>query len=217
MAYADLGDVVSGGTITEAWGDQVRANFQAGVPDIFTTKGDIAGATAADTAARLAVGAAGSVLVPDSGEATGLAWQHMYICSVYRDAVFGISSSTATTVQFNAERSDTGSMHDITTNNQRITVVSGGAGWYRISANISLGAAGTTWAAILLNGTTVIARQSHFYDTGSPPSEVDFNISRDYYLSETDYVEVQVYASAAVNVAHNANYSPEFTAVYVRP
>ena len=56
MAFVDTGDVVSGTIITEGWGDQVRANFLAGVPAIFSVKGDLAIATAPLTAARLAVG-----------------------------------------------------------------------------------------------------------------------------------------------------------------
>lgn len=41
---------------------------------IFDAKGDLIAASAADTAARLAVGANGTVLTADSGESTGLKW-----------------------------------------------------------------------------------------------------------------------------------------------
>ena len=43
-------------------------------PTIFDAKADILTATAADTPARLAVGANGTVLTADSAEATGLKW-----------------------------------------------------------------------------------------------------------------------------------------------
>ena len=52
----------------------IKDNFAAGVPDIFTAKGDLAAATAADAAAKLAVGANGLILMADSVEATGLKW-----------------------------------------------------------------------------------------------------------------------------------------------
>jgi hypothetical protein len=43
-------------------------------PTIFDAKADLLTATAADTPARLAVGANGTVLTAASGEATGLQW-----------------------------------------------------------------------------------------------------------------------------------------------
>jgi len=46
-----------------------------GIPaTIFDAKGDLIAASAADTAARLAVGANGTVLIADSAETTGLRW-----------------------------------------------------------------------------------------------------------------------------------------------
>jgi len=47
----------------------------SGIPaTIFDAKGDLIAASAADTAARLAVGSNGTVLTADSAEATGLKW-----------------------------------------------------------------------------------------------------------------------------------------------
>ena len=51
------------------------SDFLSGIPaTIFDAKGDIVAATAADTAARLAVGTNGQVLTADSAESTGLKW-----------------------------------------------------------------------------------------------------------------------------------------------
>lgn len=56
----------------------IKANQAAGVPDIFTTKGDIAVATAEDVASRFGVGANGAYLVAASGEATGVKWANNF-------------------------------------------------------------------------------------------------------------------------------------------
>lgn len=52
----------------------IKENFAAGVPDIFTAKGDLPAASAADAAGRLAVGSNGQVLKADSTQSLGLAW-----------------------------------------------------------------------------------------------------------------------------------------------
>lgn len=52
----------------------IRDNFAAGVPDIFTTKGDIAAASAADAAGRLGVGTNGQILIADSAQTLGIKW-----------------------------------------------------------------------------------------------------------------------------------------------
>jgi hypothetical protein len=78
---ADLAGLLGGTTgqvLTKISGTDHDFAFAApagGIPDtIFDAKGDLIAATAADTAARLAVGANGTVLTADSGETTGLKW-----------------------------------------------------------------------------------------------------------------------------------------------
>ena len=74
MAYVALTSKSPGDTYTAAEHNQLRDNLIASVPDVFTTKGDIAVATAADAASRLGVGANDTVLTAASGETTGLKW-----------------------------------------------------------------------------------------------------------------------------------------------
>ena len=52
----------------------LRDNFAASVPDIFTTKGDIAVGTGSKALSRLGVGNDGEILIADSGEITGMKW-----------------------------------------------------------------------------------------------------------------------------------------------
>lgn len=56
----------------------IRDNFAAGVPDIFAAKGDLAVATAANAATRLAVGTNGQRLAADSAQASGVKWADDY-------------------------------------------------------------------------------------------------------------------------------------------
>lgn len=68
------GQVLKKNTNTDM--DFVWAAESGGIsPTIFDAKGDLIGASAADTAARLAVGSDDQVLVADSSASTGLAWK----------------------------------------------------------------------------------------------------------------------------------------------
>lgn len=62
---------------------------------IWDAKGDLAGGTGADTAARLAVGTNGQVLSADSAEATGLKWIAAAAGSVATDAIWDDDSDIA--------------------------------------------------------------------------------------------------------------------------
>ena len=76
MAYVDLNTIhnPATGTIPPAtWGDQIRDNFVAGVPDVFAAAGDLVYGADADAAARLPIGTASQYLKVNAG-ATAPEW-----------------------------------------------------------------------------------------------------------------------------------------------
>ncbi len=78
MAYIAHPTVVTGQTWTASnQNTYVRDNFIAGVPDIFTTKGDIVVASGADTAIRLGVGSDEQIPIADSSETGGIKWTNL--------------------------------------------------------------------------------------------------------------------------------------------
>jgi len=214
MAYSDIGDFAPDDVLTAADMDQIRENFQAGVPDIFTTKGDLAGATGANAAARLAVGANDATLVPDSGEATGMIWQTQPAARVYNSGNIDPAVGSWVTLTFDSERIDTDTVHNPAVNPSRLTVPTGGAGLYLIGGNVAFEVGtGDKGIRILLGGATVIAQS--FGNATSDDGDV-LSVTTLYSLAATNYVELQVFVEADLNILASANYSPEFWAIWQR-
>lgn len=190
---------------------------------IVDAKGDLIGATAADTPARLAVGTNGQVLTADSTAATGLAWATPAGASgpafrAYRNtSQQSFSANTPTKVQFNAESFDTDNCFDSTTN-YRFTPTK--AGYYQMSSNIAFsGANATTIKEVYLykNGS----RYTDFFSSngsGTPGANANAGSSSLLYLNgTTDYAEIYVYDSdgSARNVV-NGEAQTSFTGVWIR-
>ena len=110
-----MGDLLGGTTgqvLTKATDTDMDFTWSAGAggisPTIFDAKGDLIAASAADTAARLAVGANGETLVADSSTATGLAWAGNYAAGKNKiiNGDFGIwqRGTSFTTSGYSADR-----------------------------------------------------------------------------------------------------------------
>jgi len=164
---------------------------------IVDAKGDLIAATAADTPARLPVGANNTILSADSAEATGLKWitnaPTFNGAFVTKNATQTISTlTTYIALSFQAETYDTNSYHDNTTNNSRLTVPS--AGKYRF--NFATISSNTNFYrfAFFKNGTQ--ANQGYAFSTAA--GGVAFATQTiDLSLAASDYVEIMAYVAAS--------------------
>lgn len=93
-------DVPSAGEVLTAT-SATAADWEAasgGIPaTIFDAKGDLIAASAADTAARLAVGTDGQLLSAASGQATGLQWAAPSVKKLYDSGALGGSAASIDT------------------------------------------------------------------------------------------------------------------------
>jgi hypothetical protein len=114
---------------------------------IVDAKGDLIGATAADTPARLAVGTNGQVLTADSTAATGLAWatptSTAFVGCSLENGSISIANNTDTYLTFSSELYDTDAMHSTSSNTSRITIPTGKGGYYEFK-----------WSMVWDNNTT---------------------------------------------------------------
>lgn len=113
-----------------------------------------------------------------------------------------------TAIPFTAEDYDTDAFHDNSTDPSRITIPTGKGGKYHITGH------GYASVAIILtlrvNGTTAIAINTAVVAGGVVAG---FEISTDYALAQTDYVELLIKTTTGSgNVLYDAGGSPVFCA-----
>lgn len=197
--------------------DFTWASDATGIPaTIFDAKGDLIAASAADTAARLAVGANGTVLTADSAEATGLKWAtpaapSFVGCSVYGSSQ-NIANNTNVTINWGSERFDTSSFHSTATDTNRITIPSGKSGYYQINAQVELPDGATSCIIYLRrNNTTDLATGQEDMERQTTPQ-----INCIEYLSAGDYIDIYVYqASGSAKTAQLGYASGRFEVAYL--
>lgn len=199
------------GVFGQAVDTQMLTNANAAIAKtIVDAKGDLIGATAADTPARLAVGTNGQVLTADSTAATGLKWaapatSSFVGCSVYRTTDQTLANNTTTIINWDAEFYDTDTMHDNSTNSSRITIPSGQGGKYLLTAIAfwSNNATGARQFAFYKNGVSLgwteisPSSTSASYTAGSGSLVLD--------LAAADYVEVAGVQNSGGNLGFLGN------------
>lgn len=129
---------------------------------------------------------------------------------VYHNANQNITKNQWTDLAFNSERWDTDTMHDTSTNNERLTCKT--AGKYIIVGSITFAgnAAGNRTVAIFQNNATYKAVDTRA-NLGS--DAVQLVVVAKLNLAVNDYVTLRVVHSSTVNINVNyaGDYSPEFS------
>lgn len=112
-------------------------------------------------------------------------------CTVYHSADQSIANGANTTLAFDTEQGDTDAIHDVATNNSRLTCKT--AGTYLIIAQVTFSYSSASnkrhLVRIYLNGATFIARAEEV-GTGGNPCPVAV---ASYQLAVNDYVETVAY------------------------
>ena len=207
MAYVPLSTVTASTPILASWGNQVKDNFAAGVPDIFTTKGDIAAASGNDAAARLAVGTNYQLLESLSTATLGVAWGSG-VLAVATSGTQSIPDNTNTKVQINTVSIDSYSFLDAV--NYRLTVPVGFPSRYYIVVAYGEFAAHATAGKqrevqIYKNGGGVMVQATNQEVSGTLSTRIAA-VSFPILLDATNYVEMWCFhqAGANLNIGNNS-------------
>jgi len=159
-----------------------------------TTAGDVIYATGSSAVTRLGIGSTGQVLTvaagvpswatPSSGAASFVG------CRVTNSIDQSISNSVRTTVTFDTETFDTNGFHDTSTLTGRMTIPSGKAGKYLVTAGVTFATSGTGYRELYLfkNGSFY---SQVFYSpsaTGSSGNAIPDLVS----LAVGDYIDIRV-------------------------
>jgi len=218
MAYTAVPTKSTGDLWTAAdHNTYIKDNFAAGVPDIFTTKGDIAVATGANVATILGVGTNGQVLVADSSESCGVKWDSLFNEQTYArykvSSTKSLTSGSTTIVDFDTEDFDTDSA--VTTGaSWKFTVPADYDGYYIICATVTLESS-ANWNAgerLILMAYKNNALFSYIgvwtcIDSGTRiVSATGVSIMS---LAAADYIDIRALqdTGSAINVNSDGNYS----------
>lgn len=159
--------------------------------------------------------AAGSLVAGNLGDQRKAATLNLRVPRVraYRTANQSIPDATDTAISFTASRYNNDRMWNSATNPTRFTCITPGLYTFKGNIEWAVSAIGIRSFWIRLNGTTDIGDVRITSPNGTSVDR--HTVAADYEMVAGDYVEFMVRQNTggALNVAVNANYSPECSAV----
>ena len=177
-----------------------------------TTAGDVIYATGSSAVTRLGIGTTGQVLTVASGVPSWAtpASGSTFVGANVTGASLTAANATATTVAFNAETYDTNAFHDNTTNNNRMTIPSGKAGYYLVTATglWDANATGRRNFYVRKNGTII-------YNIELTPGAATYpspTFSMPFSLAVADYIDIAIYQTSGTTLSF---FDPAFTISYL--
>jgi hypothetical protein len=187
-----------------------------------TTLGDIEyRSSTANTNTRLGIGTTGQVLTVAGGVpswATPASGSTFAGVSLYKSGNQSLTSGAGVNATFNTELFDTNTYHDNSTNTDRITIPSGKAGYYLLSARANFAASSTGIRIGMIRknaGADQLARFTMNNETAAADTVLE--TSTIVNLSVGDYVVFEVYqdGSGSLNLQGGGEQYTAFSALYL--
>jgi hypothetical protein len=206
VASGATGDIegVTAGVGISGGGTSGTVTVTNSMATAITTAGDTLYGTGSGTFSRLGIGTAGQVLQVNSG-ATAPEWatpaggSTFAGVSLKKSTAQTVSTSTFTALTFDQENYDTNTYHDNSTNNTRITIPSGKAGYYQLSGSVVFGgnATGSRGLELRKNGSSLYYL---FFAPGLAANDAVYAFANAIQLSVADYLEIFVFQSSGGNL-----------------